>query len=200
MTDNIMFIDVETIGLPVNKGYGKYYPPCDTQYYDTSRIIEIAYIVCSNDGQILKKYNELIIPNGFTIENSEFHGITTEEAKNKGKYINDVLTQLCLDLDNVDTIVAHNIQFDINNILSECHRINYEEIIHKISYKEKQCTMAIGKNLMMIPDNYKSGKYKNPKLVELYKYLFNETIQQEHRALSDALICHKCYYQISTVK
>ena len=34
---------------------------------------------------------------------------------------------------------------------------------------------------------------KNPKLVDLYFSLFDKTIEQEHRSLSDCRICKACY-------
>lgn len=194
--DNIMFIDVETIGLPITKGYNKYHNPEETQYYDSSRIVEIAYVICTYSGKIIKKYSELIIPESFVIENSNIHGITNEEAKNKGKNIKDVLKEMCHDLDNVNMIIAHNINFDIYNILSECCRIKYDEMIQKINSKSKQCTMVMGKNLM-----YKQSQFsKNPKLTELYQYIFNQSIKQEHRALSDVMMCLECYFEIALQK
>ena len=48
--------------------------------------------------------------------------------------------------------------------------------------------MELGKIYM------KSQKF--PKLIELYHYLFNKSIDQEHRALTDTRICADCYYRM----
>ena len=165
---NILFIDVETIGLPITRGFNNYYNPSETGYYDSSRIIEIAYVICTYDGNVIKEYSSLITPNNFTIENTAIHGITTKDAIEKGVSIENVLDDLNSDLDLVDRIVAHNIKFDINNILSECYRANKEYIIQNINSKSQICTMVMGKQFMNI--------VKFPKLVDLYSFIFNKTV------------------------
>jgi len=105
-----------------------------------------------------------------------------------GKTIEEVIEILYSDLENVDIIVAHNIGFDINVILAECHRVGNKGIIRKISDIPKYCTMENGKLFM------KSSK--RPKLVELYQYLFNKMFEQKHRALSDVEYCADCYFKI----
>lgn len=188
-----LFIDTETTGLPKTRGWGDYYDPSLTSYYNDSRVIELAYIiydeVFDEDRTIVKTVDELIIPDGFVIQNSQFHGITMEDAMKNGKYISDVLKDFESDLEGVTTIVAHNINFDMNLILSECYRSKNIGIVKKIESIEKICTMEIGKIFM------ESRKY--PKLVELYSYLFNKTVEQKHRALSDTQICAECYYKMN---
>jgi len=185
-SNNILFIDIETIGLPNRISFSEYYSPIEITHYDSSRIIEIGYIICNNT-EIIKKVDNLIKPNNFTINNTNIHGITHEQAENEGKSISDVLDILYNDLDLVETVISHNSLFDINIILSECHRINHK-LFNKLNSKIIKCTMKLGKEFM------KSEKY--PKLTELYKFIFNQEIIQEHRALSDSIICKDCYYFI----
>lgn len=184
-----LFFDTETNGLPIMKNYS-YYHPKNLKYYDSSRIIDIAYIIYDNDGNKIKENNYLIKPENFTIDNSEIHGITYEQALNDGKNIKEVFEEFYNDLNeyNVDSIIAHNINFDVNVILSECYRMNYKHLINIILKINKECTMDIGKNYM------KSNK--NPKLINLYQFLFSKDIVQEHRALSDTKICAECYYKM----
>lgn len=184
-----LFIDTETTGLPVTKGWGNYYNPSLTSYYEDSRVIELAYIIYDEDKNIVKSADYLIIPDGFVIQNSKFHGITMEDATENGRNISDVLKEFDVDLEGVTSIIAHNINFDINLILSECYRLKNTELVKKIGIIDKACTMEIGKAYM------KSQKY--PKLVELYTYLFNKPIEQKHRALSDTQICAECYYKMN---
>lgn len=188
MSHNIVVIDVETTGFPARKGYDQYFDPKEVDNYETSRVIEIAYAVCTFNGNIIKKYNSLVIPDGFKIENSHIHGITQEDAKENGKSIREVLLQLSDDLDGVITIVSHNINFDKNIIQSECHRLGLGEIADKIDKKNKECTMLIGKGYMRSD--------KSPKLTELYRHLFSNEIVQEHRAMSDVMICLECYFEM----
>ena len=42
----------------------------------------------------------------------------------------------------------------------------------------------------------KYGGYKSPKLIELYKYVFNEEFENAHSADADVDACAKCYFQM----
>jgi len=184
-----LFFDIETNGLPKTKGFNNFYKPEFTKYYDSSRLIELAYIICDEEGNEIKREENLIKPNNnFTIENSSIHNITTIKAENEGKDINIILNDFYNDLKNVDTIISHNSLFDTNILLSECYRIKNKLIVDEINNKKIICTMELGKTKM------KQKKY--PKLVELYKFLFNKDFDQIHRALSDTIICKDCYYKM----
>jgi DNA polymerase III epsilon subunit-like protein len=185
---NIMFIDLETNGLPLKKSNYGFYEPYDYSNYDTCRIIEIAYIIACPDGNVIKKYSNLIIPYDFDILNTDIHGITMLDAVNNGVELYDVFNELLNDLDSVNTIIAHNIYFDENILLSECYRAKRMDLIQKICQKNKICTMNMGKKYM--------EQKKNPKLVELYKHLFNKDVVGNHRALVDTEVCMESYFKM----
>jgi|DEB0MinimDraft_4_1074332.scaffolds.fasta_scaffold60583_1 DNA polymerase III epsilon subunit-like protein len=184
-----MFLDTETNGLPEVKSWGVYYEPMFLSYYDNSRMIELAYIIYNDDKTIFKSVNYIIRPDGFVINNSQFHGITTDDAKQFGVDIQDVFEEFESDLKDINVIVGHNINFDLHIILSECYRSNNIDIVSKIKKITKICTMEKGKMYMSVR--------KFPKLTELYQYLFNKPIDQQHRALSDTRICADCYYKMN---
>ena len=183
-----LVFDLETSGLPIRNS-SKYYHPRKFKYYDNSRVIEIAYNIIDEDGNIISEYNSLIIPEGFDITNSEFHGLTTEECKKDGKYIKNVLLHIENDMlkYGVVRVISHNIGFDLNILLSECYRCN-STLIKKLLSCKKVCTMLEGQEYMKV------GKW--PRLEELYKFLFKEDINQEHRAKSDVDYCTKCYIKM----
>jgi len=185
---NTIFIDVETTGLPENRGFNCYHHPSKLFYYKKSRLVELAYIIYDSNNQLVKKVEKIVKPVDFTIENSEFHGITTKMAQTNGEDLSNVLDELYKDLDNVDTIVAHNINFDIHILLAECYREKKQNLIKQLETIERICTMDLGKMYM--------NTKKYPKLVELYEHVFNKPIVQEHRALSDTQICADCYYEM----
>lgn len=185
---NLMFIDLETNGLPSKKSYSSFYKPDDYHQYDTARIIEIAYIITDINGNIIKEYTKLIIPYDFDILNTNIHGITMLDAVSNGVEINDVFEELLNDLIDVNTIIAHNISFDENVLLAECYRYDKIDIIQEIFKKNKLCTMAMGKKYMK--------QSKNPKLVELYKHLFDKDVVGNHRALVDTKLCMECYFKL----
>lgn len=185
---SICFIDTETSGLPIQKGFNTYHHPSLINNYSNSRLVEIAYIICDESGNIIKKKNYLVKPSGFTILNTNIHGIENDIALKEGEKIEDVIYNLENDICGVDTIVAHNIMFDLHIIISECYRLENKKIIKKIDDMNRVCTMNIGKSHM--------GVKKSPKLIELYKYLFGEEFQQKHRAMSDTEACMKCYFEM----
>lgn len=188
-----LFVDTETTGLPITKNF-KYHNPKNTKYYDNARIVEIAYIIYDDNDLKVKEVTTLIKPSGFIIENSNIHGITTEDAMNNGLDISDVLEELYDDLFqySVNCIIAHNINFDINVILSECYRANKDYLYCSIVKINKECTMHLGKIYLK--------STKNPKLNILYEYLFNKEVVQEHRALSDTKICAECYFKMEILE
>lgn len=183
-----LFIDTETSGLPITQGFNKYYDPSLINYYAGSRLLELAYIVYDQNKNVVMKKEFIINPDGFEVFNSHIHGITDTEIKEKGRDIADVFTEFKDNLSNVSLIIAHNIDFDMNIILSECYRYKFDDIINILTEKKIKynCTMHMGKKRMK--------SLKSPKLTELHRYLFSIEAEQKHRALSDAEICAKCYY------
>ena len=182
------FMDIETSGLPITGGFNKYYPFSQTAYYDESRIIELAYIITNSGENVVLSHSVLIKPDGFMIENSHIHGIKHEDAEREGISIKDALLKLGEDLKrfNCDKLVCHNINFDKTIILSETCRNDVNDVTQTILGLSGICTMDMGKRFMKVR--------KYPKLVELYHYLFKETVIQNHRALDDVKLCMKCYF------
>ena len=189
-TGGTCFMDIETTGLPITEGFGKFYPYNETAYYDKSRIIELAYIITNSGGEIVLSHSVLIKPDGFMIENSHIHGIEHEQADRDGVCIKDVLLKFGQDLKrfNCDTLVCHNIGFDKNIVLSEMCRNDVIDVTHTVMELSEKCTMVMGKSYMNVR--------KSPKLVELYYYLFKNRVVQNHRALDDVKLCMKCYFAL----
>lgn len=183
--NNLMVLDTETTGLPSSRNYQ------ELDKFNNARLIELGYIIFDKTGKDVKKYDSLVKPNNFMITNTFIHGITHENAVQNGLDINLVLDQLTLDLKKVDGIICHNISFDMAIILSEAFRLNKLELIELFSSKLHLCSMAIGKKFM------KSDK--NPKLIELYKFIFNKDFIQDHRALSDCVACLDCFLSMISI-
>lgn len=182
-----LFIDTETSGLPQQVNFHTYYHPKHIKYYDNSRLIEIGYIIYDDDNKI--KDNDILIkPDNFIVENTFIHGLSNEMLNNEGNDINEALNILEYDIIDVDVIIAHNIKFDINIILSECYRYKKSNLIELIKNKKHICTMNMGKNYL--------NQKLYPKLTILYKKLYNKDVKQIHRALSDAIICKDCYFKM----
>jgi hypothetical protein len=132
----------------------------------------------------------LVKPDNFIISPESFkvHGISQEEAERCGQPIHKVLMQLKDVIRRCTSIVAHNIAFDSNVILSECWRLKDTELIELIKARHHICTMQKGREVMNIK--------KYPKLSELYKHLYGEDMQNAHNALADTTYCYKCFMKM----
>ena len=185
---NILVFDLETIGLP--RKFNSL--PSRTETYDTSRVIEIGYVIMDDDGDIVKQVSKFVKYENehIKISNTHIHGITEDMVEEDGVHIMKILEELEEDMKQVEVIVAHNINFDFNVLLSEIYRLSpkFNDLITQFYKKKQECTMKIGKKYM------RAAKY--PKLIELYKHIFNENWDQSHRALDDALVCAKCYVEM----
>jgi DNA polymerase-3 subunit alpha len=181
-----IFIDTETTGLP-KKTNTDYYSYENIDNYNNARMIEIGYMIYDNSDNLIREYSQLIKPDGFIINNTKIHGIEHNTALNEGKNINEVLDILEDDLSNVNYIIAHNLVFDINIILSEAYRLNKFNLINKLKKLNQECTLTL--SLKMFKKRYR--------LVNLYPFLFNKEIIQEHRALSDVKILVECYNEMT---
>ena len=70
----------------------------------------------------------------------------------------------------------------------------FENIIDENGY----CTMKNTTNFCKL-EPYRYGKYKWPKLCELYKILYNKSIIQSHIAIEDVDILYKCFKKFNSL-
>lgn len=187
----ILFFDTETTGLPKN-----FHAPI-TDILNWPRLVQIAWIMTDEEGNVLRTRTHLIEPIGFTIpkEATAVHGITNEQAQQEGTHLKQVLEQFMSDLDCSEIIVGHNIDYDINIVGAELYRSNMD--YNSLIKKNKVCTMKKTKYYCAIPNpNVYYGGYKWPMLEELYRKLFNCDILGAHDALIDIQATQKCYFEL----
>lgn len=188
---NVLIFDTETTGLPNNGkrigGFNGVWPnPSSFKLYNSSRLVQIAWSVHTSSGELVSKECHIAKPDGFTIENAQFHGITTDKAMNDGISFSEIYEKLKDALTTADTIVAHNSDFDTKIIEAEMYRYKLPDIL---TGKKTMCTMNMGKR--------KFGFTKQPKLSELYHECFGkEPVTQLHRADNDTEICAQIYFHI----
>lgn len=169
----VIYFDTETTGLLKPKMV-----PLEKQPY----IIDIGCIVVV-DGKVVERYSQLVKP---PIEIDEvitkITKITNEELKNQPSF-KDVYNELKRVFADTDYVVAHNAKFDIGMLKNELKRLGKEDDFPMP--KHVICTVEEFTPLF--------GKY--PKLTEVYKKVMGVTLDEKHRALSDAndlyTICEK---------
>jgi DNA polymerase III subunit epsilon len=182
----ILFFDVETTGVI------KDYKASVSDFHLFPRIIQLAWVLSDENGNIIESYCELIKPDNWEIPNEPFwieNGFLTDINDKLGVPIESALNKFVSVLNECDLIVAHNISFDQRIVGAEMCRLNL-----KAEKKEKFCTMMSTVNVCNIPGQY--GKPKWPKLEELYDFLFSEKIENAHDALGDVKSTHKCFFEL----
>jgi DNA polymerase III epsilon subunit-like protein len=194
--NSYLFFDIETTGLPLTIGFMKYHAPEQTHYYDSSRVIEVAYIITDEHFNTLCT-SSVLINNSVNVTNTFIHGISNNMIKQDGVSMRHFLNTFKRNIQkyNVTKLISHNIHFDRNILLSEIYRFNTQQIqTRSCQYDDNffkclpyECTMFLGKYYLNIK--------KYPKLVNLHKELSNldEPQHQTHRALDDTRMCLDCY-------
>lgn len=181
-----MFFDTETTGKP--KDYKR--PMSDVENFP--RLVQLGFIVTTDDGDVLHENEAIIKPDGYEIPEaaSAIHGITNQRALEEGVPISLVLSEFLFWLNLSDEVIGHNIQFDVNVVGAECWRI-YSG--NPFLGKKETCTMKSSTDFCAIPSPFKVGTNKYPTLAELYRKLFNEDMGAAHTALQDIQNTMKCY-------
>lgn len=182
-----LVFDTETTGLPLKDINRRFYSYKETQRYDNARIVSIAFVI---DGE---EHYFIVRPDGFTIHNSEFHGITQAMAEEKGVPMSQIAEFLKAKIGNLHTIVGHNLEFDYMVLMSELYRIAEYDLVRDIKKLGRFCTMRSSTNVCKLASKSALSKYKFPKLQELHKHLFESEFEGAHNALNDARATYKCY-------
>jgi DNA polymerase III epsilon subunit-like protein len=203
--------DTETTGLPERKSYDVYYPYTQLEKYEFSRLVSIAWAVYDGGEKIISRYF-IIKPEGFIINNSskatEIHGITKEIAEEQGVDIHTVFLALLddIDVENLETLVAHNLEFDWHILMSEISRSTGNKddeeagvagvLLKMITSFKKHCTMKMGTSVVKIPHRYSRSGWKYPSMQELHEHLFGARFTNAHNAEADMLACNACYQRL----
>ena len=183
----LLFVDTETNGLPKNA-------PDDREKWP--RVVQLAWAVYDTGGNRESVQSHIIYPTDFTIphDTAKFHTITTERAKKEGISLHKVLPLFNADAERSDTVIAHNLAFDLPVIRTEFLRCT---IPTRLADKQKFCTMMAPRIISFCKLPAKSGRgYKWPALNELYLQLFEEELTGSHNAGADVEACARCYFEL----
>jgi DNA polymerase-3 subunit alpha len=187
----IITFDLETTGLPIfNLTENQFYDPNELDKYDSSRIVSIGWILGNYKGEIENKGYHIIKPDNWksSKEAENVHNLSHDTLEKDGILLRDALNMFVIDLTQATHILGHNVMFDFNILKSESIRYGFTDIIEQLDNKSILCTMKIGKKYL--------NKNRCPRLVNLYKQLFDEEADDAHNALSDALYSYKCYVKM----
>lgn len=216
----IAFLDLETTGLPKQPKFDEYHPYTQLKYYDGARIVQVALIIYdvpdnpsshptdtdeknvdsknvdskNVDYKLVAEHTYVVKPDGFEIRNSHIHRISNAMALFAGIEFKEVINKIWDVLKTCDVLIAHNILFDRNVLLSELHRYGLNEQIYKINAMKYFCTSKGCTNITRI--RYNLLEFKQPRLSELYKFLFKKDLQDAHDALVDTKALVDCFMEL----
>jgi DNA polymerase-3 subunit epsilon len=195
----VLVFDTETTGIisrDIDYNNNKW-------YNKVPYIVQLSWIFIDlKDNKILNKADYIIKLNkNIEIPKicSDIHGITNEISENKGINIDEILRYFISDISKADILVAHNIEFDKTMLRAELLRNNFNDIFINSKFEE-YCTMKNSIYICKIERiNMRNEPYfKWPKLIELYKKLFNTIPKNLHNSFNDVIVCLRCYYKMTT--
>lgn len=194
LSNDIFFIfDLETNGLPYSSNRGYKFVG------NWPKIVQIAWGLYNHNGENLVFRNYTLKPINFVIskESTKIHGISNNFAQKNGRNMSDIVRILKQDLEQSTYLVSHNLNFDKNTLLAEFKRMNRYDLIHLFENKKQICTLKETTHFCRLPGSPNSQSlYKWPKLSELYKKLFNTTLQNAHNAEYDVKNLSKCFFEL----
>ncbi|MCL7764417.1 DNA polymerase III subunit alpha [Polaribacter sp. Z014] len=184
-----LIFDTETTGLP--KSWNA--PMTDTDNWP--RCIQIAWQLHDEMGKVLEHNDFLIQPDNFNIpyDAERIHGISTELAAEQGISLNEGLVLFNEALAKTKFIVGQNLNFDLNIMGCEFHRLGIESNLTSLpildTCTEKTATMC------QIPGG-RGGKFKLPTLTELHNHLFGVGFGEAHNATADVEATTRCFLEL----
>lgn len=180
---NFVF-DLETSGLP-SKRDNRTAPYNDLDAYSTARIVSFSWLLTQGDRIMEQSY--FVVKGEFDIDPAaqEIHGISREQMQDEGVPLKDIFRELGESLTHVHSMIAYNIEFDINVLKSELYRYGDTELTSTIDSKHHVCCMKKARDYL--------NQEKTPKLSEIHERLFGYPPRRLHNALSDAISCFRVY-------
>jgi len=184
-----LIFDTETTGLP--KNYNA--PITDTDNWP--RMVQISWQLHDDMGKLIEQQDYIIKPEGYNIpfESQNIHGISTELAMQEGHDLQEVLEKFNQVLDQAEFLVGHNLGFDLKIMGAEFYRKNLETRLLKKpvldTMTEKTATLC------QLPGG-KGGRFKMPRLGELYKHLFGKEFAEAHNATADVEATARIFFEL----
>ena len=183
-----LIFDTETTGFPIDPKA----PLSDVDNWP--RLVQLAWQLHTPEGKLLEQKDFLVRPEGFDIpfDAQKIHGISTEMALAKGQKLTKVLSAFTKACTQAQCLVGHNIQYD-NAV------IDAELLRHK---KDILCTPMPQIDTMEASTEWlklsggQGGKYKFPKLSELYAHLFQKDMPHAHHAAFDVEATAKSFFAL----
>lgn len=184
MREYLLFIDIEASGLPKkwNEPYSK--------AGNWPHVLQLSWIICTKDGQVVKMQDHYIKDNDFEITRSakKIHGITREFLDKNGENRQEVMELLTTDINQyLPLAIGHFMELDFRIIGAEFYRTGIENPLFKLPLF---CTMIATTHMVRNPVN------KYLRLADLYLLLFNKPLLNPHNAVEDVKATVACFFEL----
>jgi DNA polymerase-3 subunit alpha len=184
-----LIFDTETTGLPRNYNA----PLSDSDNWP--RVVQIAWQLHDVKGNLISADSIIVKPDGFTIpfNAAQVHGISTERALAEGRDLQVVMNEFVEAVKQTKYLAGHNIEFDLSIVGAEFIRLGMPDFFAGkpvIDTKNDEVT-----EFCAIPGG-RGGKFKWPKLEELYVKLFHEGFEAAHNAAFDVQATAKAFFEL----
>ena len=191
-----LVFDVETTGLLPK-----------TQKDKIPHIIQLSFALYDTDtNTMVETYDAYVKPSeGDVLEPfiTNLTGITQEMLDTKGIPTEDAISAFYTAYQKADILVAHNLYFDMTMItmdgsgITQEIRTMFDREVLANTHKKLYCTMQEGIELCKIERTNRRGTYyKQPKLSELYEYLFGKQPENLHNSAVDVAVCLCCFLKM----
>ncbi len=184
-----IIFDTETTGLPRDFKA----PISDTDNWP--RVIQLAWQLHDEMGNILEHQDYLVKPKGFDIpyDAEKIHGISTLLAEEQGEDLDFVLDKFQEALSKAKFIVGQNLRFDVNVMGCEFYRKNIDFDLTKIPLLDT-CTEVTAELCAL--SGGRGGRFKLPTLTELHQKLFGVPFNEAHNATADVEATTRCFFEL----
>ncbi len=185
-----LIFDTETTGLPKNEKA----PLTDADNWP--RMVQLAWQLHDENGNLIDNQDYIIKPEGYDIPYNvaRIHGITTDLAIQEGHDLEFVLNEFNKVLEKAKFGVGQNVDFDYNIIRAEYYRKNIETSLMDLP---KADTMIFGTDFCQLPG--RGGRYKAPKLEELYEKLYGHKFDEAHNAAADVNATAQVFFEMMRI-
>ncbi|RKS97666.1 DNA polymerase III subunit alpha [Chryseobacterium defluvii] len=186
-----LIFDTETTGLPKNFNA----PLSDSENWP--RMVQIAWQLHDDEGNLIENQDYIIKPEGYDIpfNAARIHGITTKIANEEGRDLQEVLEEFSEVLERVRVVSGHNVEFDYNIVGAEFFRKSLKDNLQE---KPKADTMILGTDFCQLGGG-RGGRFKPPKLEELYEKLYGHKFDEAHNAAADVNATAQVFFEMMRV-
>lgn len=164
-------------------------------------LCQFAAELTHDDGTTISEISIVIDPTvPIPSEASAVHGISDDLARSAGMREATALGFFNYMAARADTVVGHNVEFDINVM-----RVLAARCGQQLADVRPECTKELAAPIVNLPPTEKmiAAGFTGPKaptLTECIRHFFNEDFGDAHDANADVKACKRVYFEIQKIK